>query len=280
MSSSLEVLPVKIRIPEQDDLNPVLPPHAFLMGIIAPPRSGKTNLIMNLLLNEQFYYNKKKAPYSYFDEVMYLSPTSPFDKTCCEMLPKLENLIQISDPDELVMADTILNQITKEQAEAEPEDRKKLLVIMDDMVGIIDKLPKLQQISTKFRHYSLSIIIVSQSYRKIPSVIRNCFTCMIVFDLKNEKEFTKIQDEFTGSIPNSEKMIQQIVNKRYDFFYFNIERQQLYHNFHTLMWSRDENEMQKGGVSPAFASPPSSPPPTPKTPRIIKHRKQTNNYPI
>ena len=268
MSSSLEVLPVKIRIPEQDDLNPVLPPHAFLMGIIAPPRSGKT------------YYNKKKAPYSYFDEVMYLSPTSPFDKTCCEMLPKLENLIQISDPDELVMADTILNQITKEQAEAEPEDRKKLLVIMDDMVGIIDKLPKLQQISTKFRHYSMSIISVSQSYRKIPSVIRNCFTCMIVFDLKNEKEFTKIQDEFTGSIPNSEKMIQQIVNKRYDFFYFNIERQQLYHNFHTLMWSRDENEMQKGGVSPAFASPPSSPPPTPKTPRIIKHRKQTNNYPI
>lgn len=241
--SSLDVLPVKIKIPVVDDLNPILPCHAFLMGIIAPPRSGKTNLIMNLLLNDQFYYNKKKAPYSYFDEIFYLSPTQNFDKTACEMLPKLENLVQISDPDELIYADTILDKITKEQAEAEPEDRKKILVVMDDLVGIIDKLPKLQQISTKFRHYSLSIIIVSQSYRKIPSVIRNCFTCMIMFDLKNEKEFKKIEDEFTGSIPNSVAMIQHIVHKRYDFMYFNIEKQQLYHNFHTLMWSRDDDEM-------------------------------------
>jgi len=252
------------------------------MGIIAPPRSGKTNLIMNLLLNDQFYYNKKKAPYSYFDEIIYMSPTQIFDKTCCEMLPKLENLIQISDPDELVMADTILLQISKEQAEVEKEDRKKILVVMDDMVGIIDKLPLLQQISTKFRHYSLNIILVSQSYRKIPSVIRNCLTCMIVFDLKNEKEFMKISDEFTGSIPNSKKLIQQIVNKRYDFFYFNIERQQLYHNFHTLMWSRDESEMLKtgGNLPPAPASPPPSPPSSPKGPRIINRRKQKNNYPL
>ena len=215
---SLEVLPVKIKMPELDDLNPVLPPHSFLMGIIAPPRSGKSNLIMNLLLNDQFYYNKKKSPYSYFDEIFYLSPTQTFDKTCCDMLPKLENLVQISDPDELIYADTILDKITKEQAEVEKEDRKKILVVMDDMVGIIDKLPKLQQISTKFRHYSMSIILVSQSYRKIPSVIRNCFTARIVFDLKNEKEFGKISDEFTGSIPDSERLIKQIVHKRYDFF--------------------------------------------------------------
>lgn len=278
MSSSLEVLPVKIKIPEMDDLNPILPPHAFLLGIIAPPRSGKTNLIMNLLLNDQFYYNKKKSPYSYFDEIFYLSPTQIFDKTCCEMLPKLENLIQITDPDELVFSDTILDKITKEQAEAEKEDRKKILVVMDDLVGVIDKLPKLQQLCTKFRHYSMSIIIVSQSYRKIPSVIRNCFTAMIVFDLKNEKEFGKISDEFTGSIPDSERLIKQIVNKRYDFFYFNIERQQLYHNFHTLMWSRDESEMAQplsGSVSPS-SSPPASPKPKKKGVKV----KSSNNYPV
>jgi hypoxanthine phosphoribosyltransferase len=134
MSSSLEVLPVKIKMPEQDDLNPILPPHAFLLGIIAPPRSGKTNLIMNLLLNDQFYYNKKKSPYSYFDEIFYLSPTQIFDKTCCELLPKLENLIQITDPDELVFADTILDKITKEQAEVEKEDRKKILVVILDFI--------------------------------------------------------------------------------------------------------------------------------------------------
>jgi hypothetical protein len=275
INMSLEVLPVKIKVPEQDDLNPILPPHAFLLGIIAPPRSGKTNLIMNLLLNPDFYYNKDKSPYSYFDEIFYLSPTQQFDKTCCEMLPKLENLIQITDPDELVFSDTILDKITQEQASLEKEDRKKLLVVMDDMVGIIDKLPKLQQLSTKFRHYSMSIIIVSQSYRKIPSVIRNCFTAMIVFDLKNEKEFGKISDEFTGSIPDSDNLIKRIVNKRYDFFYFNIERQQLYHNFHTLMWSRDESEMKQ-----PLSSPTSSPTTSPKPTRKSKKKNVSNNYPI
>lgn len=274
---SLEILPVKIQVPHMDELNPILPPHAFLMAIVAPPRSGKTNLIMNLLLNENFYYNQKKSPYSYFHEVMYLSPTQQFDKTCCEMLPKLENLVQITDPDALIYADTILNQLTKEQSEAEPEDRKKLLVVMDDMVGIIDKLPKLQQLCTKFRHYSMSIIIVSQSWRKIPSVIRNCLTALICFDLKNEKEFGKIHDEFTGSIPNSERLIKEIVNKRYDFFYFNIERQQLWHNFHTLKWSRDESEMPSIAKSPN-GSP--SPPPSPKMKRKGRKGKDVPIYPI
>lgn len=241
---SLKVLPVKMNLPPADDLNVILPPHAFNIGIIAPPRSGKSNLIMNLLLNPDFYYNKKTHPYSYFDEIYYLSPTQTFDFTTKTLLPKLDNLIQISDPDELANADILLEQLQKEQAEVEEEDRKKILIIYDDMIGLLEKMPKLVQLSTKFRHYSMSIISVSQSYRRIPSVMRNCWTAMIVFDLKNEKEFGKIHDEFTGSIPDSEALIKNIVKKRYDFFYFNIERQQLYHNFEKLMWSRDESEMK------------------------------------
>lgn len=247
---SLKVLPVKMSPPAPDNLNPILPPHSFNLGIIAPPRSGKSNLIMNLLLNEDFYYNVKKHPYSYFDEIYYLSPTQNFDFTTKNMLPKLDNLIQISDPDELATADLLLEQLQKEQSLAEEEDRKKILVIFDDMVGMIEKMPKLQQLSTKFRHYSMSIISVSQSYRRIPLTMRNCWTAIIVFDLKNEKEFEKISDEFTGSIPNSEALIQQIVKKRFDFFYFNIERQQLYHNFEKLIWSRDENEMTNPVIEP------------------------------
>lgn len=239
----LKVLPVKMNLPAPDDLNPVLPPHAFNLGIIAPPRSGKSNLIMNLLLNPDFYYNKKKHPYSYFDEIYYLSPTQTFDFTTKSLLPKLDNLIQISDPDELANADILLEQLQKEQSDAEEEDRKKILVIFDDMVGIIEKLPKLVQLATKFRHYSMSIITVSQSYRRIPSTMRNCWTALIFYDLKNQKEFIKIHDEFTGSIPNSEALIQQIVKKRYDFVYFNIERQTFYHNFEKLVWSRDESEV-------------------------------------
>lgn len=254
--SLLKVLPVKMTPPKLDDLNPILPPHAFNMGIVAPPRAGKSNLIMNLLLNPDFYYNKKKAPFSYFDEIYYVSPTSPFDFTTKNMLPKLDNIIIVSDPDEIASFDVILEQLQREQSEADEEERKKILIVYDDCVGILEKSKKLQQLSTKFRHYSMSIITVSQSYRRIPLTMRNCWTALIVFDLKNEKEFGKIHDEFTGSIPNSEALIKQIVKKRFDFFYFNIERQQMYHNFEKLMWSRDDNEMViKKEMSPSPSPP-------------------------
>ena len=43
---------------------------------------------------------------------------------------------------------------------------------------------------------------------------------------------------------NTDKeLIKKIVKKRYDFVYFNIERQQMYHNFEKLVWSRDESEV-------------------------------------
>jgi Ni2+-binding GTPase involved in maturation of urease and hydrogenase len=45
--------------------NEVLPTHEFTFGIVAPPGSGKTNLICNLLL----FYKK------YFHNIVVVSPS-------------------------------------------------------------------------------------------------------------------------------------------------------------------------------------------------------------
>ena len=243
----IEILPVKKAFVKPDNLNPILPSHPFLEIVISPPRGGKSNALINKILNPELYYNGKGENPSYFDEIFWLSPTSKFDFTTKEALKKLDIVHQINDPDELVQSDVLLTEIMKEQADADEDDRKKILIVFDDMVGIIDKLPKLQQLATKFRHFSLSIIIVSQSYRKIPNTIRNCITSIMLFDLKNAKEFEKIYDEIGSGVPLWNELVERSVKKRYDFVYFNVEKQEMYHCYKKLLWSRDMDDPDKKG---------------------------------
>ena len=245
--SSLKILEVKKKDKQTTNVNPLLPQHPFLWSICAGPRSGKSNMICNLLLNENFYYCEKKEPYSFFTEIIYVSPTAPFDSTTRDILPKLDNLIMITDPDDIMNFDTMLEQIMKEQAEADLEDRKKILIVFDDCVGFFEKMPKLVNLATRFRHFFLSLIIVGQSFRRIPLTIRNCSTCLTLFDLKSGKEWKKIDDEFVCVIPNGIEMIQKATKERFSFVYFNLENQELYYKFERKLWSKIEE--QEGVVS-------------------------------
>ena len=228
---SLEILPVRKPKEEPSDLNPILLPHAFLLCVVAPPRSGKSNLIMNLICNTEFYRGKKRDPY--FEEVYYLSPTSCFDKTTSKALSLQDNVIQISDPDELMNADIFLRQIQAEQAALPIEERKRILIVFDDMMGIIKKNPEIGLLATKYRHYGLSIICVAQSYRGMPILMRNCMTACITFNLHNPNETKKLMEEYLGGFPDGEMMYNFATEKKYNFLYTDIEHQTIYHNFNT-----------------------------------------------
>jgi hypothetical protein len=250
--SSLKILEVKKKDKPTTNVNPILPSHPFLWSICAGPVSGKSNMICNLLLNENFYYCEKKEPYSHFEEIIYVSPTAPFDATTRDILPKLDNLIMITDPDDIMNFDFMLSQIMEEQAKADLKDRKKILIVFDDCVGFFEKMPKLINLATRFRHFYLSIIIVGQSFRRIPLTIRNCSTCLTLFDLKSGKEWKKIDDEFVCVIPNGVEMIKKATREKYSFVYFNLQNQELYYKFEKRLWSKLED--QEGGVESESSS--------------------------
>ena len=261
----LAILPVRKQAEEPDDLNEILPSHAFLMLLIAPPRAGKSNLIANLLCNPNFYYNKKDAlnP-SYFDEIFYFSPTSKFDATTKMYLKKLNNAIQIHEPGELEHMDTYMSEIMRTQAEwteDDPEPRKKILFCIDDCLGIIERNKGVSSLATKYRHYGISIIVTSQSWRRLPSTIRNCATALIFFNLVSHKEYIKLYEEHCQAVPMYWEIL-PLLDRKYQFFYYHLERQELYHNFERLLFSKDAwldagNEMSKKlGALPAGSAPP------------------------
>ena len=230
--SSLPILDVKKPKAKPDTAPYPLPPHAFLWGIVAPPRSGKSNMLMSLIGASHMYGR------NYFDEIYVFSPSQDFDDTTRHVLPKLENVIQISDPHQIENADIFVEQIMNQQAKEEPEERSKVLCIFDDMAGTLEKNKQLQKLATKYRHYGISIICSVQQYKSLPVMIRNCMTCFTHFHIPNEKEYIKMNEELHDRFPNGAELGRYATQKRYNFLFMNIEKATLHHNFDTLLYDK------------------------------------------
>lgn len=242
--NNLEILKVKdpkYKIhPLDKNLHPHLPRHAFLMLLIAPPRSGKSALITNLLANPSFY-----NALEYWDFVYYISPTQNFDKTTMHYLPKLENVIQIDDHDTLLHLDKLLKEIMdgqmkrleeKDPKTGKPLEMERILIVLDDMLGYLNSNDALPNICTRYRHYNMSFIITAQSFRKIPLVVRNCANQIVFFKLNNEKELEKIDEEYGSSYhSNFINIAKAITSTKYNFVYLNHDELKLYKNFTDLV---------------------------------------------
>jgi type II secretory ATPase GspE/PulE/Tfp pilus assembly ATPase PilB-like protein len=75
----LQVLPVKkhqtTTNKKLDDIPPPLLRPEFLLIVVGPVRSGKGNLLVNILENKNFGYRQ------YFEDIIYISPTIENDVT-------------------------------------------------------------------------------------------------------------------------------------------------------------------------------------------------------
>jgi hypothetical protein len=68
----------------------------------------------------------------------------------------------------------------------------RILIIFDDLVGSAlfsgSRGSYFKGVNTRHRHYSSSFLMVSQGYKEIPKTIRTNWTCLIVFEIGNERE--------------------------------------------------------------------------------------------
>lgn len=224
----LKVKDVKNTVHKLDKhLDPVLPRHPWLECLIAPPRSGKTSMLMNKIF--------RLYPDDYFDEIIYCSPSQLHDNTCKELLPKKENLIQISETEDIQNLDTLITQLIKSQKELvkDEEPMKRIWLILDDCVSM---LKPVQVLATRYRHAGLSISVVSQSFRAIPLLIRNCANVVIFFHLNSKRELEKIDEEHGQQFcTDFMELAEKYTKEKYNFIYLNMDKMLMYHNFTELI---------------------------------------------
>lgn len=155
----------------------------FRMCIVAPSGSGKTNFLVNLLhlfsCGDKGTFQTINIITRNKDEPLYRWITSK-----CEQITIKEGL---SNTPQLDKFDKDFNH----------------LVVWDDLVLSKD-LTMVEQYYIRARKLNVSVIFISQSYFKIPKVIRNNCSYMVLLKLSGQREVNIILSEFGLGITKEE----------------------------------------------------------------------------
>lgn len=220
--SDLTILKVKdvVKTKPKMQLHPHLQQPPFFMSIIAPPMSGKSVLLSNMVYNKNYYRG-------YWDRIYLISPTANHDKSLRPFTLD-ENCIIIDEG--LSGLDTIIDDILNDIVDSEDE-KPDTLIILDDCLGFLSH--GLERLASKYRHYRVSVIISCQNFRSIPLICRNCASSFIIFKMHNVKEVKKMVEEFGTSYKNFESHYNKITEKKHSFMVCDKRNLKMYDNFKT-----------------------------------------------
>ena len=172
----------------------VLPKFPFSMVISGRSGSGKTNLLLNILSRNDLYGD-------YFHLILVFSPTAnDLDDTYSILdLPK-ENFISNFDSKMLQSILDNRKKLIKDKGIEFVAKYSRVLLIFDDMIAEKRFLesPENLKLFTLLRHYLCSVIILSQSFKKIPRSIRINANFLAIFP-SLESEIMILLEEVTPS---------------------------------------------------------------------------------
>jgi hypothetical protein len=225
----LTVLPVKKTNKKQEyNIPSPLPQPAFSLLMVAPSNSGKSVLLANMLKNVLYGYD------NVFEDIYYISPTVMLDDTL-KAIAKDDEIVKIHEPEELEMVDMILSDIVKEQKGKDVEDRKNVLVVLDDMISYFSNHSVLNNLPSISRHYRISFIVLTQVYSAYPRRARLNLSHIIIFKLYNKKDLKSLEEELGSNYENFIEHYNIATKEKYNFLYLNNTDKSVYHNFITKL---------------------------------------------
>ena len=180
-------------------------PTSYVLA--APTASGKTMIILNLLLR---YYKDMFARIWMFSPSIKLDPQyEPLRKYLEKMTDQDKEPLMFEDLDQ-----GILGKILDDQRQICEECRKRkqpipqCACILDDLADRGDILQKRQgaasggswlvSLATRGRHFGVTWIISSQVLNLVGTIIRKNCRCMCVWRLRNHKEVETLCEELSG----------------------------------------------------------------------------------
>ncbi len=244
-----EVLPVQDPDEEDtwgEDIHPHLPAVGGFGGgsltlLIGAVKTGKSTLLSNLFLNDNFYGQ------DLFDYVKIMSNTISNDITSRYM----KEAYDVDDEYD----DAIIHGILENQKKYEKSEQPKIALICDDLLGSVPRSGLLWKLCSRYRHYNIrSLCISSQNYKMVNNIARqNCQNLIITSPFPNFKEMLKISEEF-GDVVGGQKAFLMIYKyatpNRYDFLHMDLQSNPVkcYANFKTLIAEGQTLLFDAGGV--------------------------------
>lgn len=230
----LKILPVKNssskkQFPQIQE--PLLQPP-FTLAMVAPTKSGKSTIIANMLKNCLMGYND-----NVFSEVYYISPTIAFDKTLKSVFDD-EEIIKITDEEDLIHLDSILGELIKSQKEKDEDERENILIILDDCLDYLKKSKKLDSLPSYSRHFKISIILTCQVYNLIGVKFRKNVSGLIIGRIFNQKDIINIEEEIGCNFLDFKANYEKATDEPFSFLFVDNREMKLYKNFETCLWAK------------------------------------------
>jgi len=198
----------------------IMPRFPFSMMITGSSGSGKTNLMVNIMTRPNLYGK-------YFHRIAIFSPTAGSADDMYKKLGNIpkENFIATMTPAHL---ESVISHRKKEIEEKGIEwvaKNDRMVMILDDVVAERNFLesPEALKMFALLRHYLCSVIVMVQSYNKLPRALRLNANAIMVFP-SLESEIAVLKDEITPpgiSKKDFGRVIDYATTGRYDFLYIN-----------------------------------------------------------
>lgn len=231
---------------QKDDIpfqQTIIPKHPFRLLLSGQSGSGKTLCLLNLLLRPEFYLG-------FFKFIILISPNYHNDKNY-EVLKKFilqEEIRARKDkkykPVRLEHYEkydkTEFDKLMGELSEAKTKlgtNMPNVLFILDDCIDD----PKLMNstfyslLGTRSRHYNASVMITTQSYKRVKRVTRLNMSHVILFKPSNHGERRRVYDEIIQdcNYKEFEMLCDYVYAKPYTFLVIHVAdcKKPLYLNF-------------------------------------------------
>ena len=213
MEKNIKVLPLNI---EEDknplNLNEAMPSHPGITLICAPPRTGKTVLLCNMLLRSSMMKTAYDAVYIY-------SPTIFNCKSSKYLRDEFNCLAKYTD----ASLQRILDKQLEYTKNGNIEDRDRICIVFDDAVNVIKKNSLIATLCSSYRHYGIEQIYISiQQYKGIPNLIRfNLSTLILLAPNNNTKQLKLMNEELDcfGGFDNFIKLFNEATNNQQRYFF-------------------------------------------------------------
>ena len=207
---------MKVKSPEREKprkiLHPNLPDLPTIMVLVMPTKSGKSTILSNLLLRDEFYKDV-------FDNVTIMSNTIEQDQTSRFLRQTCDCYTGYSDE--------VLGGIINQQKTYDDDDRPFLGMVFDDILGSVKRSSYLNALVTRSRHFGIGLLAISvQSFKSLGPTIRNNCNSFICGNLQNMAELDKISQEYSGMFGGDEnfrKIYHKATEQRYDFLFLDLQ---------------------------------------------------------
>ena len=224
---------VSLDVPDQTicvhDNIPVFPSYSVVVGTGG---SGKTLMIVSLL--------EKIKPVFKGRLVVF---TSSFTNTLNESVNRLKGKIftTLHNDAGIDRVESILDFQRKQKAAG--HKLKPFLIIFDDFIS--DRVfNKKRSVITKLfamaRHYNVSVIVTSQSFKLLPAAVRKLSHYFMLYSTANTKELKSIAEECSSYMSEKDftKLFQETTAEKHSFLFVDCNNKRMLKNFDEVVSSK------------------------------------------